>query len=249
MRNEKRSIARGALFLLGAAAFLHADNSIRVNAGGPAYTDASGHNWAADGGFNGGGTYATAAAIANTTMPVLYQTEHYGNGATLEYTAAVSNGPSTVTLKFAEIWFTAAGQRVFNIVINGTTVESNFDPFAAAGGANIAVDKTYQVTVTNGTVDIQFVPVVSNPKVSAIEIDPPAAANFADDETPAGAINGTNATFTLAHPPNPAGSVLLLRNGLVLTPGADFSISGNTISFAATNVPQPGDTVLAWYRY
>jgi hypothetical protein len=75
-----------------------------------------------------------------------------------------------VKLHFAEIYNTGAGQRVFNVVVNGQTVLSNFDVFAAAGGQYIAVDKAIPVNVTTGSVTIQFVPVVSNPKINAIEI-------------------------------------------------------------------------------
>jgi hypothetical protein len=88
----------------------------------------------------------------------------------LEYQYSLANGTYTVNLKFAEIWFTSPGQRIYNILINGQQVASNFDPFAAAGGANTAIDKQYQVAVTNGTLDIQLTPIADNPKVSAIEI-------------------------------------------------------------------------------
>ncbi len=248
IKKHIRRIAQGALIIAVANAALRAD-SIRMNAGGPVFTDNAGHVWAADNGFTGGGTYATAASIANTATPGLYQTEHYGNGATLEYVTAVANGQYSVTLKFAEIWYTSAGQRVFNIVINGSTVASNFDPFAAAGGANIAVDRTYVVMVTSGQIDIQLVPVTSNPKVSAIEIDAPGAPNFSDAETPGGSVNGTNAAFSLAHAPNPAASLLLIRNGLALSQGRDFSLAGSTITFAGGDIPQSGDTLAVWYRY
>ena len=143
--------------------------TVRVNAGGPAYTDTLGNAWSADTGFTGGSTYATGAAIAGTSDPALYQTERW-NAGTLTYNFAVPNATYTVTLKFAEIFFTSAGQRVFNIVINGATVASNFDIFAQAGGANRAVDRPFTVTVTGGQINIQLVPVVQNPKISAIQI-------------------------------------------------------------------------------
>ncbi len=88
----------------------------------------------------------------------------------MHYTFQVPNGGYTVNLKFAEIYFTSAGQRVFNIQINGQTVQSRFDPFVAAGGANLAVDRSFPITVINGQVDIQLISVISNPKISAIEI-------------------------------------------------------------------------------
>src|SRR5262249_53765244 len=59
-------------------------------------------------------------------------------------------------LDFAEFEFNAAGQRTFNVNINGTQVLTNFDIFATAGGANKAVarqftaraDASGQITIT-----------------------------------------------------------------------------------------------------
>jgi hypothetical protein len=143
---------------------------VRVNAGAPQVTDALGRVWASDNGFIGGSTYGTGSAIQNTPAPGIYQTERFGNPGTLEYKYSLADGTYTVNLKFAEIWFTSPGQRLFNIVINGQQVASRFDPFAASGGANTAIDKQYQAVVTDGTLDIQLTPILDNPKVSAIEI-------------------------------------------------------------------------------
>ncbi len=53
-----------------------------------------------------------------------------------------------------------------------------------------------------------------------------------DNETPSGALDGTNVVFTLAFPPL-AGSVHLFKRGLRMTPGADndYTIAGRTITF------------------
>ena len=75
-----------------------------------------------------------------------------------------------------------------------------------------------------------------------------SAVNFADNETPGGSINGTNATFTLASAPNPAGSLRLYRNGLLLEPGVDYSVTGSSITILTT-VPVSGDTISAYYRH
>ena len=139
---------------------------IRVNAGGPSYTDPSGNAWSADTGFDTGSTYSTTQTISGTTTPILYQTERFG---TFQYQFTVPNGSHTVNLKFAEIYFTTAGQRVFNVAINGTTVLSNFDIVAQAG-AFTAIDKSFPVTVSGGTLTIRFTPTVNNAKISAIEI-------------------------------------------------------------------------------
>jgi malectin (di-glucose binding ER protein) len=87
----------------------------------------------------------------------------------LQYQFTVPSGTYAVTLKYAEIYFTSTGQRTFNVVINGTTVQTNFDIVAAAGGPFTAKDLTFSVTATS-TITIQFVPVVQNPKINAIQI-------------------------------------------------------------------------------
>jgi hypothetical protein len=76
----------------------------------------------------------------------------------------------------------------------------------------------------------------------------PVLPSFADDETPAGTIDGVNAVFTLAHSPNPAGSLELFKNGLVQRPaGADYTLAGSTITFVTP--PAALSTLVAWYRY
>jgi len=74
--------------------------------------------------------------------------------------------------------------------------------------------------------------------------------SFNDAELPSGTINGTNLTFTLAATPNPAASLALFKNGVLLTQGADYVLSGATVSFANTTVaPQVGDSLTASYRH
>jgi hypothetical protein len=75
--------------------------------------------------------------------------------------------------------------------------------------------------------------------------------SFSDAEVPGGTPNGTLTTFTLAHADaNTGGSLILVRNGITLQGGgADYTLSGATITFTAAAVPQTGDTLQAWYRY
>jgi hypothetical protein len=78
----------------------------------------------------------------------------------------------------------------------------------------------------------------------------PCGANlvFVDLETPNGAMNGTNAAFTLSMTPTPATSLLLFRNGLLQKMGVDYTLNGSSVSFLAGSVPQPGDLLQASYR-
>jgi hypothetical protein len=76
------------------------------------------------------------------------------------------------------------------------------------------------------------------------------ATNFNDGELPSGTINGTNLTFTLAATPSPAASLMLYKNGALLTQGADYVLSGATVTFVNTTVaPQAGDSLTASYRH
>jgi uncharacterized protein (TIGR03437 family) len=161
------STASASLSLVAPAA---AFTPIRVKAGGGAYTDPGGNLWAADTGYNGGSAYATSAGIANTTTPALYQSERWSSSPLQYQFSGVPAGSYTVKLKFAEIYFGSPGQRVFNIALNSQTVRTGFDIVAAAGGAYKAIDLSFPVTVSAGQIVIQLTPVVSNPKISAIEI-------------------------------------------------------------------------------
>lgn len=75
-----------------------------------------------------------------------------------------------------------------------------------------------------------------------------STTNFADAEVPAGTIDGVNTTFTLAHAPNPAASLQLDNNGVVLKGGGvDYTLLGLTITF--TTAPAIDDSLLSWYRF
>lgn len=111
----------------------------------------------------------------------------------------------------------------------GAVVELPTGQFAVAAlGSNLALgtSSTGQ-PVLNDTVTVTASPV------------------FVDNETPGGAVNGSNTVFTLANAPK---TVQLYRNGLLQASTVDFTLSGNTITFQATSVPQAGDTLLANYR-
>lgn len=65
---------------------------------------------------------------------------------------------------------TRAGQRTFGVKIEGTTELDSVDVFAEAGGRDRALTKTvYDVTLTDGTLDIEFINQSQNPKVNGKE--------------------------------------------------------------------------------
>jgi hypothetical protein len=72
---------------------------------------------------------------------------------------------------------------------------------------------------------------------------------YSDAETPGGTIDGLNTAFTLAFAPSPIASLILFRNGLLQVHGFDYAIAGNAVTFFGGSIPQPGDQLLASYRY
>jgi fibronectin type 3 domain-containing protein len=167
-----------------------ARTTIRINAGGTAQT-VGGTTWSACntvagctvGRVSGGVAYSeadTVTGIPSGMSNALFQSEWTGGQTTgaaigaraFGFDVAVPNGSYTVRLHFAELNKTAAGQRVFDVQVEGATVLASFDVFAAAGGIDRAVSRDVPVTVTDGNLDIDFLRRVENAKVSAIEIIP-----------------------------------------------------------------------------
>jgi hypothetical protein len=147
---------------------------IRINCGGASYTDSNGQVWQADTGYNTGIASTNTATTTATSNPMLYRSNRYNVSAgPMLYSLPVANGRYRVNLLFAENTseLQTVGARVFNVKLNNTVVLRNFDVFAAAG-ANTALVESFNTSVTNGTMLIEFDRLVQNPKVNAIEILP-----------------------------------------------------------------------------
>jgi endo-1,4-beta-xylanase len=176
---------------------------ISVNAGGAATG-----SFAADAYYSGGNTYSSTSAIDTSLITgaappqAVLQTERYG-----EFTYSIPNltpgSAQTVTLYFAEIYWTASGKRTFNVSINGATALNAFDIFAAAGGPNKAIAKTFNATANaSGQVVIQFTRNGSDqPKISGITV----AGSGSSGGSSGGATGSTFHVFLLLGQSNMAG--------------------------------------------
>ena len=148
---------------------------IRVNAGGSEVVDSLGRTWAADYGFNNTGI---AAGIANAiggkesaNDAYLYQTERTTNWdlSTISYSYDVPNGNYHVILHFADTYFWLNGQRVFNVLIEGQSLLNNLDIISEVS-YNAPLVERFDVLVSDGTINIDFIPVSEIPVINAIEI-------------------------------------------------------------------------------
>jgi Malectin domain len=148
---------------------------IRIKCEGPNYTDSRGQLWQADYGYSGGALSSLPATIKGTADQALFLTarKNENSGSSLVYSLNIPNGAYHVNLYFAETWrpAMAVGHRVFNVKMQGNPVFTNLDIFAEAG-ADAALIKGADITVSNSWATIEFDNVVDVAKIFAIEILP-----------------------------------------------------------------------------
>jgi hypothetical protein len=76
----------------------------------------------------------------------------------------------------------------------------------------------------------------------------PSVPTFVDSEAPVGLLDGSNPIFVLSAVPSPPTSLVVYRNGMRLSPGSDYSLSGNIIVFTKGAIPNVGDLINVTYR-
>ncbi len=132
-----------------------------VNAGGKAYTNANGDVFAADRsygsgpfGYVGSSTRkSTSHSIAGTDEDGLYKKQRLGMKS---YRFDLPNGHYRVDLSFAELVERKVGARIFNVTIEGVPVIPYLDVVSEAGGRYVALDRSFEVDVSDGRLDIDF---------------------------------------------------------------------------------------------
>ncbi len=202
---------------------------VAVNCGG----GASG-SFSADAFYTGGSSYSRIATIDTNVAPfpapmAVYQTERYADASakvTYTFTNFVPGGNYLVRLHFAEIYFTAPGQRVFNVLINGNRVLTNFDILAAAGTSNRAVVREFTLPADgSGQFVVIATNVVQNAKFSGIQIMSAGAFLPSVGTNVTASVNGAN--LTLSWPSNYVGWILQ-TNGFDLGIDADWGDMPNS---------------------
>jgi PKD repeat protein len=154
----------------------------RVNAGGAAVASVdNGPDWVSDNSatspfHNTGSSTATQSAItaanlvnvpASTPLGIWTSERNDPSGGNeMQWTFPVASGTTTqVRLYFAS---RSSSTRRFNVLIDGVTKLSNYDPNADPG-VNKGTMKSFDIT-SDGTVNIDFTHVIGNPEINAVEI-------------------------------------------------------------------------------
>ena len=139
-------------------------------------SDVSPFRWyagAITGGSSGGAAnHAIDRSNPNTWAPEsIYQLERWGVH-TITFTGLVPGATYLAELHLTENYFGGsssggAGSRIFNVVVNDVTKESNLDVYSAAGGPWRALCRQYEVTAdASGTVAIRLANVKDNAHTS-----------------------------------------------------------------------------------
>ncbi|MEO0947015.1 MAG: Calx-beta domain-containing protein [Cyanobacteria bacterium J06641_5] len=235
---------------------------LRVNAGGPQLAAIDGGpDWLADTDFlidpNGSGTASFPAVnpgptVDSSSVPgAIFDTERFDfpGAANLEYAFAVpETGDYEVRLYLGNGFggTGAPGQRIFDVALEGSVPSSLDDvDLSAQFGNQIGGVISNVVTVTDGTLNIAFLPGIENPLINGIEIiqlaDTPVPTvpelSIADVTTNEG--DGT-ATFTVSLSEASDTDITVdfaTADGTALA-GSDYIGDPGTLTFAAGETSQ-----------
>ncbi|HLI69747.1 MAG TPA: glycoside hydrolase family 3 C-terminal domain-containing protein [Ktedonobacteraceae bacterium] len=178
----------------------------------------------------GSGASVDLTGVTNPAPESVYQNNRGGN-FTYTIPGLTPGGSYTVRLDFAETYWTQAGQRVFNVSMNGEQMLSNFDIIAAAGGPDKAVAEQFAATAdSGGKITIQFTSVVDNAEVSGIEVLSGSAVTPTPTPIP------TSTPTPTPTPPSGSGGVQINAGGSAVGSFiADTDYSGGGVGASTTS--------------
>lgn len=111
------------------------------------------------------------ADISNTNDPGLFKRQMWGQAGPIGTWRGLAPGKVTVKLYLADAYQNGAGQRRFDIAINGETVARELDIFARAGGKNQALVETFIVDAPDGKIRLSIPRVeADNATLAAVEL-------------------------------------------------------------------------------
>jgi hypothetical protein len=205
----------GAAALMAATLSAATAQTVNLNCGGVAFTASDGTQWSADGYFKGGDLLYTGYSIANVQPQdfYLYRSARAGLYGDFSYSIPLANGTYTLSLLFAETQYTAKGDRVFNVAVNGSPVLSGFDILTHVAPLT-PFSQQFTTTVTNGILQIDFTGVTRRALVSAIQVTPASGAgSTAPAGTPSLALSASTLNFVgTAGAPNPSPQSVTVSN-------------------------------------
>jgi hypothetical protein len=189
-----------------------------------------------------------------------YYSVKYVSGTSTQFTESWAVRPSASPLRVADVRIPdpilgpmAAGGQQGSLTIDqvtGLRGELDVRPRQGNGFAPeraAVINSSGELSAVTGALS-DCVRVDGTSVPCSVEEPGAGAVGYVDTETPAGSVDGLNSGFVLSQSPNPPSSLLLYRNGLLMKSGLDYTLAGNTATFAAGSLPQPGDVLMGSYR-
>lgn len=148
--------------------------SLYLNVGSPESASLSGLTFEGENSSNNFHRNSRTFNIDDPSLNDLFTTERFGTQ--MSFSIPVPNGTYIVRTLHNELWFgkngpsATNGQRVYDIILEGKTVKSQFDLFAENRN-NPTVLTFDKIEVIDGILNLNFGPVKDNPSISGIAID------------------------------------------------------------------------------
>jgi len=142
---------------------------VLINAHSQAYVALDAQRWCADYGLVGNSNpITTNSNIKGTQDDDLYRTAR--SGAAFGYTLPLPDGTYDIVLHAAELVYTGAGQRVFDVAMEGTPQLQGIDLFALKGFERAWSSDPRRVVVSGGSLELDFTATTAEALVAAVEV-------------------------------------------------------------------------------
>jgi len=113
--------------------------------------------------------YASGTISSAFGDPALYTTERWAKYVAYDLPAVTGNNYK-LTLMLAELYFSTANSRLFDVYIDGMRVIRNLDKYALAGGKNIAFDTIIDVHATSNKIKIECYASKDNASINGLAL-------------------------------------------------------------------------------
>lgn len=148
--------------------------------------------------FGTGGTpYDTMDMVQDAGDTIIFNSQRFGD---MTYTIPMDNGTYEVDLHFNEMYWNANGERSFDASIEGNEVISELDLFQAAGH-DVAYTRSFDVTVSDGKLDIELSTIIDNATLSGILVrhrEPSASSAPASSSSAVSSSNAVSSSSVIS---------------------------------------------------
>lgn len=160
---------------------------------------------------NGGSTSSTTDSITGVAEDTVFQSERYGS---YSYEVPVTAATYSIDMQFAEIYHDGAGERLFNLYVEGNLEMSSIDLYTLAGHDGAYTFSVDDIAVNDGSLTIELETLTDNGTISGFAIysatgqldtppPPPPSAENPSANCSVGSLPGYNSLPNVSGLPDP----------------------------------------------